>query len=103
MRIYITGATGYIGSHLLPRLKEYNHEIVCLLRNPEKHTDNEILHGCLLIKGDITDRESFHGTIDGSDIVIHLAVSTPLTNINGDNTIIATANGKINKDMLAEM
>ena len=79
MRIYVTGATGYVGKNLVPLLLRDNHEVVCLLRSPENYLDHEIYKECNIIKGDITDRDSLRSTIHDMDIVIHLAVVTPLT------------------------
>jgi UDP-glucose 4-epimerase len=36
MRIFITGATGFIGSHVAYRLLEAGHELVAIARNPDK-------------------------------------------------------------------
>ncbi len=36
MRIFITGATGFIGSHVAYRLLEAGHELVAIARNAEK-------------------------------------------------------------------
>ena len=36
MRILLTGATGYVGRSLLPRLEEAGHEVRCLARRPGK-------------------------------------------------------------------
>ena len=36
MRILLTGATGYVGRNLLPRLEEAGHEVRCLARRPGK-------------------------------------------------------------------
>ena len=36
MRIAVTGATGYIGGRLVPRLIAEGHELVCPARNPAK-------------------------------------------------------------------
>lgn len=35
MKILVTGATGYVGGQLIPRLLEQGHEIVALARHPE--------------------------------------------------------------------
>lgn len=36
MRILVTGATGFVGMHLIPRLLKKNFEVVCLVRSKEK-------------------------------------------------------------------
>ena len=36
MRIAVTGATGYIGGRLVPRLVAEGHDVICLARNPAK-------------------------------------------------------------------
>jgi len=36
MRVYVTGATGYIGGRLVPRLLEAGHEVVCAVRDTRK-------------------------------------------------------------------
>jgi uncharacterized protein YbjT (DUF2867 family) len=39
VRIAVAGATGYIGSRLVPRLLEAGHDVVCLARTPAKLDD----------------------------------------------------------------
>ena len=36
MNIVITGGTGLIGRHLIPRLLELGHQITVMTRNPQK-------------------------------------------------------------------
>lgn len=74
MKIYITGATGYVGANLIPRLIEANHDITCLVRNPDKYLNSTVYQKCHFIKGDISVRESLQGTMHNTDVVIHLAV-----------------------------
>lgn len=91
MRVYITGATGYVGTHLLPRLLKENHEVTCLLRSPETYCNHDLYKRCKLIKGDVTDIKSLRNTMHRMDIVIHLAVATPLTSAREDyNTFYRT-------------
>ncbi|HWN27411.1 MAG TPA: NAD(P)H-binding protein, partial [Actinomycetospora sp.] len=39
MRCVVTGATGYIGGRLAPRLAAEGHEVRCVVRTPEKMRD----------------------------------------------------------------
>lgn len=77
MRIYITGATGFVGKNLVPRLLEDGHDLTCLMRYPDKYRGHEIFKECNIVKGDITERESLRDTMRDIDICIHLAVATP--------------------------
>lgn len=79
MKIFLTGATGFVGSRLVSCLLESGHELSCLIRRPEGQVSPEVLTNCHIIKGDVTDRESLRNTMINSDLVIHLAVATPLT------------------------
>ena len=43
IRCVVTGATGYIGGRLVPRLLDYGHSVRALARNPDKLDDSR--HG----------------------------------------------------------
>lgn len=43
MRILLTGANGYIGMRLLPKLLDDGHEVICAVRNKVRFTSNEEL------------------------------------------------------------
>ena len=64
MRILVTGATGFIGTHLVERLKK-DHDVTCLVR---KKPD---IHGIKLHYGDIRKKDSLQGL--KFDAVMHLA------------------------------
>jgi NADH dehydrogenase len=69
--LFIAGATGFIGSHLIRALKPADFNIRCLVRNI-KTDDYCKSSGFDAVYGDITDRESLKGRLDGSDIAVHL-------------------------------
>ncbi len=69
--IFITGATGFVGSHLLKALQKEGIEARCLVRNKEKARIVESL-GFEAVIGDITDRGSLRGKIRGARVVVHL-------------------------------
>jgi nucleoside-diphosphate-sugar epimerase len=53
-------------------LVEAGHQVVALVRNPERSTDLGAL-GVELHQGDVTERESLHAPMRGADAVFHIA------------------------------
>lgn len=78
MKIFVTGATGFVGSRLVPRLVERGHKLTCIMRSPEKQEHLNGFADCRIIKGDVRDRDSLRGKMTGMDLIVHLAVATPL-------------------------
>ncbi len=72
MKIFITGATGFIGTHLVRRLVQTEHELFCLVRPTSNVAELEKL-GVTLVLGDVTDRRSLLEGMDGCDWVMNLA------------------------------
>jgi len=72
MRIFLTGATGYLGSALARRLAGAGHELRALVRATSDTRELEAL-GATLFVGDVTDRLSMREAMSGSDWVVHLA------------------------------
>ena len=68
----MTGATGFIGTRLARQLREAGHEVDAIARDPGKAGDLTKL-GVWVQKGDITDKESMRGPMNGADGVFHLA------------------------------
>lgn len=73
-RILITGATGFIGSHLAESLIKSGREIRCLVRRSSPKEAQAFLEGigAELVFGDLTDKESLKSAVDGVDFVFHL-------------------------------
>lgn len=72
MRIFVTGATGFIGSRLTERLREEKHDLVCLVRESSK-VDHLRDLGVTLVQGDVTDRDSLDRGMNGCEWVANLA------------------------------
>jgi nucleoside-diphosphate-sugar epimerase len=69
----VTGATGFIGSHLAKRLQQTGARVIALCRDPAKGADLAGM-GIELVQGDILDAARMESIIaDGVDIVFHLA------------------------------
>jgi nucleoside-diphosphate-sugar epimerase len=72
MRIFVTGATGWIGSAVVPELIRSGHEVVGLARSAESE-DKLKRVGAEVLKGNIEDLETLRTGAVNSDGVIHLA------------------------------
>ena len=70
MKVFVTGATGFIGSHLVRELRSRGDEVVCLVRSPEKAQELGTL-GCVLVEGDLADEAAIRSGLRGCDAVIH--------------------------------
>ena len=111
MKFLVTGGAGFIGSHLIERLVEQNHEIICLdnfndYYNPEIKWRNiekvKSKSNYRLIKADILDYEVLEEVFEKQrfDFVIHLAaragvrpsIQQPLlyeaVNVRGTNNLL---------------
>ncbi|OYR41324.1 NAD-dependent dehydratase [Halorubrum sp. Ib24] len=71
MRYFVTGGTGFIGTHLVEILVNDGHEVVVLTRDLTKA--EHLPEPVEIIEGDITDKESMRDAMDGVDGVFHLA------------------------------
>jgi dihydroflavonol-4-reductase len=72
MRIFITGATGFIGSRFVRRMAGKGHELVCLAR-PTSNTAILAKNKCAIVEGDVTDRDSVERGMRGCDCAVNLA------------------------------
>jgi uncharacterized protein YbjT (DUF2867 family) len=68
-RIFITGATGFVGGHLLDALGD--RPIRLLVRNPRR-ARKLIKPNVELVEGDVTKPETLRGAMEGAEAVIHL-------------------------------
>ncbi len=72
MRIFLTGASGYIGQALCRRLAADGHELRALVRPTSEVGALEEL-GVALFTGDVADRYSMREGMSGADCVVHAA------------------------------
>jgi dihydroflavonol-4-reductase len=72
MRIFITGGTGFIGTHLVERLSRTDHELYCLVRKTSDVSTLKELN-VNIVTGDVTDKKSLLAGMKGCDWLAHLA------------------------------
>jgi len=72
MKVFVTGATGFIGSYILKELLANEHEVTVLVRPGNEKRLTVPLDRVTVVYGDITQPDSLRGKMDGCDAVIHL-------------------------------
>lgn len=72
MRVFVTGATGFLGTDLTKRLLVEGHSVHVLVRSREKAITLAAL-GAELVVGTITDRKTLYDALKGVDVIYHLA------------------------------
>lgn len=73
MRVFVTGATGLLGSHVVPACVEAGHDLTCLVR-PDAPVPPS-LEGRRLHRGTLPDLDP--SSLCGCDAVVHAASLTP--------------------------
>lgn len=73
MRILVTGATGYIGGRLVPRLIEQGHEVRCLARDARRLQGR--FEGVEIFEGDVNDAATLAPALDRVECAYYLVHS----------------------------
>jgi len=68
-KIAVTGATGFLGSHLVEELLERGHEVSALARDTDKA--NRLPPAATSVIGDIGDGAVLDSLVEGCDVVVH--------------------------------
>jgi UDP-glucose 4-epimerase len=84
-KIVITGASGFIGSHVADRLAGDN-ELLLIddfsIGPRENLSQLEGAPSVQIVEADITDREQMRQCLEGAEVVIHMAISCLRTSLN---------------------
>jgi nucleoside-diphosphate-sugar epimerase len=72
MRIFLTGATGYIGSAVLEAAVRAGHQVTALVRDPEK-AEHVALRGVMPIIGELSKPASYVAAAEQADAIVHAA------------------------------
>ena len=76
MRIFVAGATGVIGSRVVPLLVAAGHDVTGVGRTPEKRALLERT-GAHAVNVDLFDAVAVRGAVAGHDTIINLATAVP--------------------------
>jgi UDP-glucose 4-epimerase len=74
MRIVVTGATGFIGSHVAVHLARAGHAVVATGRDPGKVPALAEVKGITLDRLDLGDPGSWAGPLRGAEVLVHVAL-----------------------------
>lgn len=80
MRVFVTGASGHIGSALVPELLQAGHQVVGLARN-DAAAERIAARGAEVHRGDVFDPATYLDAVAAADGVIHLAYDHSFTDM----------------------
>jgi nucleoside-diphosphate-sugar epimerase len=70
MRIAVTGASGFLGRHVVPQLAGLGHDVVVLSRRAGSSCP-----GVRVVAGALQDASAVRALVDGADVLLHLAAA----------------------------
>ncbi len=73
MRAFVTGATGFVGSHLVEALLDARHDVACLARDPAKAARLFGDRSARIVPGDLSTVSALEAGCDGAEVVFHVA------------------------------
>src|SRR5882762_6641599 len=90
MKLALTGATGFIGSHILAELQAHGHEVTALVRD-EAQAETVAAQGATPTVVDLYDRPAVVKALSDSDGTIHTASPGDATSADLDSAVVDAA------------
>ncbi len=84
MRVLVTGGSGFIGSHVVDKLRDHGHEPVIFDLRPSPWHDVDGVPAVETVLGSITDREALERALAGCDAVAHLAAVADVNDVHAE-------------------
>jgi len=75
MRMVVTGASGYVGGRLVPRLLEKGHDVTVIVRDAARIDDVPWRDKVTIVRGDLEDRNVVTQALSGGDVLYYLVHS----------------------------
>lgn len=72
MDVLVTGATGFVGGRLVPRLLEHGHDVTVLVRDTSRYTGPTDVD---VVQGDLLEESTLEGAFEGVEVVYYLVHS----------------------------
>jgi len=98
--VFLTGASGFLGAHLLRELHAAGHQVRALSRRPQTDAAIAALGGAP-VRGDLSDGAALRSALAGCEAVFHAAGDTSVwkpqaaaqnaTNVDGTHTLLQAA------------
>jgi len=92
MRAAVTGASGFIGGHLVKRLSQDGWEVRVLVHRNRPSSREELR----IFQGDILDPDSLAGAFEGADVLFHLAARLGAPSLGEEAFLAANREGTEN-------
>src|SRR5919108_6304125 len=89
MRIFLTGATGYIGGAVLDAILRAGHQVTALVRDPE-NAERMSQRGVQAVIGELSKPASYAPAAEASDGIIHTALDSSARRPQVDRQAIET-------------
>ncbi|WP_430510526.1 NAD-dependent epimerase/dehydratase family protein [Gottfriedia solisilvae] len=97
MRVFVSGATGFLGKHTVKKLSEIGYDVIAFGRNEQAANFFKTMDNVVFVKGDLEDKQLLAKLVKDVDFVIHCAaLAAPYgqyelfykTNVDGTQNIV---------------
>jgi nucleoside-diphosphate-sugar epimerase len=92
MRIFLTGATGYLGSGIAAALVRARHDVTALVRS-ETSAARVISYGIETHRGDLRDPSTYRDAARAADAIVHAGVESGADRMDVDRVFVEAVSG----------